>query len=191
MSRLLPALMLSTALLAAPAIATKPPPATGQQAHSGLPFAQPRPGLFTAGQPNAGALAQAAAAGITTVIDLRAADEDRGYDQAAAAAGLGLRYVNLPIAGGQAVTVEAARQLHALLADSEGPVLLHCASGNRAGALLALAAAHVDGADPDSALALGQAAGLTSLAQRVQTLLPAAADGNTAHAPAAAADQPR
>ena len=42
MSRLLPALMLSTALLAAPAIATEPPPATGQQAHSGLPLARMR-----------------------------------------------------------------------------------------------------------------------------------------------------
>ena len=47
--------------------------------------------------------------------------------------------------------------------EDDGEVLLHCASGNRVGALLALAAVQVDGASPEAALTLGRAAGLKSL----------------------------
>lgn len=190
------ALLLSLALLAITTLpASAQPaqaPASGIQAVTpALPFAQPRPGLYSAGQPSAEQLARAAAAGITTVIDLRGAGEARGYDQAAAARELGLHYVALPIAGSQAVSVEAARALHALLAGSDGPVLLHCASGNRAGALLALAAAHVDGADNEAALALGRAAGLTSLSERVLPLLPGAALDEPAHADHGSASDPQ
>ena len=172
MPRLPSCLLLACLLLAAaPLPAASPLPTSGSAA---LDFTrQPRPGLYSAGQPSAVQLAQARAAGVVTVIDLRAADEDRGFDEPARAAALGLRYLALPVAGTDGVSVDAARQLHALLAASDGPVLLHCASGNRAGALLALAAAHVEGADNATALELGRAAGLGSLAARVEQLLPA------------------
>ena len=175
MRRTLITLSLPLALLApvtALQAAEPAPIATTADASMALPFKQPREGLYTHGQPTAEQLAQAHAAGVTTVIDLRGEKEARGYDEAATAQSLGLRYLSLPVAGGTGVTVEAARQLHELLATTDGPVLLHCASGNRAGALLALAAAHVDGADNDSALALGRAAGLTSLAPIVEKQLP-------------------
>lgn len=126
-------------------------------------FAQPRAGLHTGGQPTADDLARLHAQGVRTVIDLRGGQEDRGYDEAAEAQRLGLRYVALPIAGKDDVTPANAAALHALLQQQDGPVLLHCASGNRVGALLALGAARIDGASPQDALALGRAAGLTSL----------------------------
>ena len=174
MRRPLITLALPLALLVpATALQAAEPAPIAATADPALPFKQPREGLYTHGQPSAEQLAQARAAGVTTVIDLRGEKEARGYDEAATAQSLGLRYLHLPVAGGSGVTVEAARQLHELLASTEGPVLLHCASGNRAGALLALAAAHVDGADNASALALGRAAGLTSLAPIVEKQLPA------------------
>ena len=46
---------------------------------------------------------------------------------------------------------------------SQGPVLLHCASGNRAGAVLGLVNARYEHASPEQALRLGQRAGLKSL----------------------------
>jgi hypothetical protein len=49
-------------------------------------------------------------------------------------------------------------------------VLLHCASANRAGALLALRAKS-NGADSAAALELGVASGLTSLKPTVETRL--------------------
>ena len=124
---------------------------------------QPRQNLFTAGQPSAQQLREAAANGVTTVIDLRRADEDRGYDEAALAEQLGLRYVRLPIAGAGDITVANARTLDRLLKQDGGKTLLHCASSNRAGALLSLIEARINGASVDDALKFGRDAGMTSL----------------------------
>lgn len=124
---------------------------------------QPRPDLYTAGQPSAQQLRDAAANGVTTVIDLRQPDEDRGYDEAALTEQLGLRYVRLPIAGASGITDDNARALQRLLKQDDGRTLLHCASGNRAGALLSLINARLEGAPLDAALQLGRDAGMTSL----------------------------
>ena len=52
-----------------------------------------------------------------------------------------------------------------------GPVLLHCGSGNRIGALLALRAVWLEGKDPAAALDYGKAAGLTGLEPAVKSML--------------------
>jgi protein tyrosine phosphatase (PTP) superfamily phosphohydrolase (DUF442 family) len=67
----------------------------------------------------------------------------------------------LPIAGADAITYENAAALDAILRATAGPVLLHCATGNRAGALLSLRQ-HLNGASKKDALALGIEAGMTS-----------------------------
>lgn len=152
-------LVLLLALLAGPAFATEEP------------FAQPRPGLYTGGQPSAEQLRDAAATGIRTVIDLRQPGEDRGFDETAVAEELGLRYVRLPIAGAAGLTDANARTLERLLAQADGPVLLHCASGNRAGALLALIHARGEGASVEQALGVGRRAGMTSLEPAIRKLL--------------------
>jgi uncharacterized protein (TIGR01244 family) len=134
---------------------------------------QLRPDLITAGQPSAQQLRDAAAAGVTTVIDLRRPEEDRGYDEAALAAQLGLRYVRLPIAGAGDITQANARTLDRLLKQDDGKTLLHCASANRAGALLALIDVRINGAPLDAALAHGRVAGMTSLEPAVRAALEA------------------
>lgn len=125
-------------------------------------FAQPQPGLHTGGQPSLEDLARLQSQGVRTVIDLRGVQEDRGYDAATEARRLGMAYVALPIAGKDDISPANARALQDLLKAQEGDVLLHCASGNRVGALLALGAA-LEGASQEDALTLGRAAGLTSL----------------------------
>ena len=62
------------------------------------------PGITTAGQPSADALSAAAKAGYKTVIDLRPASEDHGFDEKKTVEGLGMSYVNLPVAGAPGVT---------------------------------------------------------------------------------------
>jgi uncharacterized protein (TIGR01244 family) len=132
-------------------------------------------GITSAGQPSQAALSAAAAAGYKSVIDLRAPNEDRGLDEKAAVESLGMSYVNLPVDGPPGVSYANASALDKLLAEAPKPVLVHCASGNRVGALLALRAkAH--GADAAAALELGVAAGLGSLQPIVEQKLAAGRD---------------
>lgn len=142
---------------------------------------QPRPNLITAGQPSAQQLRDAAAAGVSTVIDLRQPDEDRGFDEAALAEQLGLRYVRLPIAGASGITEDNARTLQRLLKQDQGRTLLHCASSNRAGALLALINGRLEGASAEAALQLGRDAGMTSLEPAARAALEAAASSPPTH----------
>jgi uncharacterized protein (TIGR01244 family) len=134
-------------------------------------FPEPRPGLHTGGQPTEAELGEFARQGVKTVIDLRGADEDRGYDEAAAAQRLGLRYEALPINGAGDLTAANAARLKQLLESGGNNVLLHCASGNRVGALLALMAQQQEGASREQALELGKAAGMKSLAPVVEQQL--------------------
>lgn len=129
--------------------------------------------LLAAGQPSPGQLAALAGQGVRTVINLLPGGEPLDFDEAAVTAGLGMHYVVLPISGAADLTpaniarfsVEMAR------ARARGGVLVHCASGNRAGALIALDRGITHGDDSDSALALGRAAGLAGLEPVVASLL--------------------
>ena len=71
-------------------------------------------------------------------------------------------YVALPIAGRDAISFDNAAKLGKLIDSYDGPVLVHCGSGNRVGALLALEAS-LDGADDEAAIETGREGGLTGL----------------------------
>jgi uncharacterized protein (TIGR01244 family) len=129
----------------------------------------PVDGITAAGQPDEAALKVFAEQGYTTVIDLRTEDEDRGLDEATAVRELGMSYVLLPI-GRDSINFENAKVLDKLIADADGPVLVHCGSSNRVGALLALRKS-LAGADDAAALEYGKEGGLTSLEAQVKELL--------------------
>ena len=126
--------------------------------------------FVSTGQPDAEILAIAKDAGIATIVDLRAPNENRGIDEVAEVEALGMRYVSLPVAGGEDVNFDNAVALDKILAASDGPVLLHCASGNRVGALFALRES-LKGASDDEALTVGKSAGLTRLESVVKNRL--------------------
>lgn len=126
------------------------------------------PGLYTAGQPAPGDWDAIAARGVTTVVNLRTAEELAGREEAAEVRAAGLRYVGIPAAGADGITVDNARRLHRALAPEHGRVLVHCASGNRAGALLALEQAQFDGVPAETALELARKAGMTSTEPRLR-----------------------
>jgi uncharacterized protein (TIGR01244 family) len=131
----------------------------------------PRAGLLTSGQPDPEAWPRLAADGVRAVINLRPDAELDGRDVAAEVAASGLDYLQIPVAGAGDVTTDKATALWHAMRAVDGPVLVHCASGNRVGALMALAAAEHDGMAPEDALAFGRAAGLTSLEPRGRELL--------------------
>lgn len=117
---------------------------------------------ISTGQPDEAMLKAAKNAGYAAVIDLRTAGEDRGIDEAATVESLGMSYHLIEVAGASGVTFENARALDEVMAGIDGPVFLHCRTGNRVGALLALRAS-MHGATAEEALAVGKTAGLGSL----------------------------
>lgn len=130
-------------------------------------------GLCTGGRPRPEDLAKAAELGVKVVVNLCPPAESPGFDEAAVVAGLGMSYVNIPVAGADDLSPGNVALLAAAL-DGNGDsrrALLHCASGNRAGAMLALKAKQVDGKSPAEALEIGRAAGLKGLEPVVAQLL--------------------
>lgn len=160
----------------APASAPAAAPAATIELHA------PRAGLYTAGQPQAGDWAAIRARGVATVVNLRTPGEMEGRDEAAEVQAAGMRYVSIPVAGAGGIDEANARLLHDALAQADGPVLVHCASGNRAGGLLALMQARLDGVPQAQALEFGRKAGMASTEARVRELLqaPACATGAAA-----------
>lgn len=127
-------------------------------------------GLTSSGQPDAEQLALFAEAGYVAVVDLRGESENRGLDEVTVVESLGLDYVNLPISGADSISWENAAKLEEILSSFDGPVLVHCGSGNRVGALLALGKSE-NGADDEDAITYGHAAGMTSLEPVVRSRL--------------------
>jgi uncharacterized protein (TIGR01244 family) len=127
---------------------------------------------YAAGQPTPAQLAELAREGVRTVINLRGTDEPCEFDEAAEAARLGLRYVTLPIAGPGDLDRERVRRFGTLLDDArrEGGVLIHCASSNRVGAMVALDETLNRGCELADALERGRAAGLKTLEPAVVAL---------------------
>ena len=119
-----------------------------------------RPDLATGGQPTAETLAQLKSLGFKTVVNLRTPQEGAAEERAAVEA-QGLRYVNVPFTL-ETFSLADVEAVEKVLADpSAGPVLLHCHSSNRVGAVWAAIQAR-QGRGFDEALAAGREAGLRS-----------------------------
>ena len=132
----------------------------------------PLQGISTGGRPRPLHLRQAQSGGIKYVISLCAPCEAGDYDEGNMARGLGMRYLSIPISGPPDLTRANAQRLADALHEAEGsPVLVHCASGNRVGALFALKAHFVDHLPVEQAVALGRAAGLHTLESEVRCIL--------------------
>lgn len=146
---------------------------------------EPRPGLYTAAQPTAAQIEAAAAHGVRTVISLRG-DGEVDWDEQSQVEGAGLRFVRVPVSSAADLSPESVTALDAALREAgDAPVLLHCGSSNRVGALVALRAAWLEGADLESAIEAGRAAGLSGLEPAVRERLGDTALARCAREPAA------
>lgn len=126
--------------------------------------------LITAAQPTQADLVSLKKAGVTKIINLRKPSEEISYNEELEAKKLGLEYVSFPISGEAEITLENAQKLHKML-KGEDKVFLHCATGNRVGALLAIRAHELEGKSMDESLKIGHEAGLSSLETRVRSVL--------------------
>jgi uncharacterized protein (TIGR01244 family) len=93
--------------------------------------------LFIAGQPTERALREMKKLGITTVINLRMPQEMEriGFDEAKLVAELGMKYVHIPMRGGNgehAYSPQTLRKFAEAMKAADGKVLLHCTIAWRA-----------------------------------------------------------
>ncbi len=164
-SKLLPSLLL---LLAPAVFAADDPDALSQLPNHIALDAR----FHVSAQPSAEALAALPAAGVRTVINLRPASETPDLDERAVVEKAGMAYRSLPIAGAAGLTKQNVEAFDQLMAGAgEGKVLMHCASGNRVGALMALRARWLQGKSAEESLAIGRSSGLKGLEGDVKSLL--------------------
>jgi uncharacterized protein (TIGR01244 family) len=136
-----------------------------------VPCPNPWRNLLSAGQPAQKQLKAAREAGYAAVIDLRCEGEFTDFDEPAVVKALGMDYLRIPVDGAAGVTESNARALQAAIANADGrPVLCHCGTGNRVGALVALGE-WLDGADPETAIAEGKQAGMVALEPHLRGLM--------------------
>ena len=136
-----------------------------------LNLRNPEANVFASGQPTQEQLQLLANSGVKHIINLRPSSE-QDWDEGAYVKSLGMEYHNIPVAGADGVSSENAQQLNELLLSLDGqPLLVHCASSNRVGALRALTAGETNGAALESAIATGKSWGLSSLEPLVRTKL--------------------
>jgi uncharacterized protein (TIGR01244 family) len=142
----------------AAAVAAEPPPTV--EAGSIPNYRLVQPGLATAGQPAPEALARLKDLGFRTVVNLRT-DQEGAAEERKVVESQGLRYVSVPVTV-ESLSLADADAVEKVLRDpSSGPVLLHCHSSNRVGAVWALIQSR-EGKSLDAALAAGREAGLRS-----------------------------
>lgn len=132
----------------------------------------PEPGVMAAGQPTGEQIQLLAEDGYKTILDLRAPDEPRGFDEREAARQNGMAYRNIPVTLDNLGHATLDRFFEAM-EKAERPVIVHCAGSVRVGALYYAWLVLEKGVDPDEALKRGKAAGLRQpeLTERITKLV--------------------
>lgn len=130
---------------------------------------RPNDKLICTGSLTPDAVTKAASEDVVQVINLCPAAET-SWDEESAVQQQGMTYHNIPIAGPQDLSDPNVDRLLELLDEAPGKTLIHCASSNRVGALLALAA-QKKGASITEALSVGRSGGLTKLEPIVEQIL--------------------
>ncbi|MBU1187472.1 MAG: hypothetical protein KKC01_00415 [Gammaproteobacteria bacterium] len=126
-------------------------------------------GCLFGSAPDPSTLQELADAGLKTVVDFRPASEWSCPDWPQRVQAAGMDFRHFPVSNVNEMTPTLTAAVWELWQDSTAqPLLMHCASGNRAAAALALAAVRHGGMNPQQALVLGQQAGLTKMLPAVQ-----------------------
>jgi uncharacterized protein (TIGR01244 family) len=115
-----------------------------------------------AGQPSNDQYAVLASKGYSGIINLRPSSEPQPEGAHAAALAAGLSYTVIPITD-KSLSIKDAHLLSEALSQSgSGSVLVHCRSGNRAGALWGLFRGVTEGLSASEAVLASQDAGMRS-----------------------------
>ena len=100
--------------------------------------------------------------GYSLVVNLRQEGEPFPENEEELAQAAGMNYLHIPLSGGDLVGAHAVQLAAALDAHGDENVLIHCASGNRVGALWGLHVAVRDGLSSDEGVQAARDAGMQS-----------------------------
>lgn len=171
-----------TLLLALPAQTAEPPFGDAPQAPYGdkvsgdvINYNRAAPQVGTAGRLEGNAVAEAKQLGFRSILDLRGPDEGLEPEQRAAAE-VGITYINIPVTERAPTPAQVRAFAEAIENPANLPVLVHCQSSNRSGAMWALYRAY-KGIPPEIAIEEGRTNGLTSREPAVRARLGAPAAG--------------
>ncbi|MBC2607966.1 fused DSP-PTPase phosphatase/NAD kinase-like protein [Pelagicoccus albus] len=132
---------------------------------------QPTDKILTGGQPSKEDLAELASSGVKHVLNLRPASE-MDWDEKSYVESLGMTYHTIPVAGAKDVNAETDSELAKTLKEiGDEKAFLHCASGNRVGAVIAYHEFTEKGANVETAISTGKEWGLTKLEEPLRTKL--------------------
>ena len=118
--------------------------------------------VYTAGQPEVSDFALVRDLGVRTVINLRNERELGAFDERATVEDLGLAYRNIPFGGPAELSDQVLDQARVAMAGAEPPILLHCGSANRVGAVWIAWRALDEGVPLEQAVAEAKEVGLRS-----------------------------
>jgi uncharacterized protein (TIGR01244 family) len=162
--RLMPALVVSAAvLIVLPPLGRAAEPPDAMDPALVPNYRRLGPALAAAGRPSPEALRRLREWGFETVIDLRRETEDGVREEKAALASLGVRHVSVPVSPDTFSRQDVDAVSRAIAEANGRPVLLHCASSNRVGAVWAVMRVQA-GDTLEAAEAEGRKAGLKSAA---------------------------
>lgn len=113
--------------------------------------------IATAGAPGEGGIQELAEQGFKTIIDFRTEAEGTQAEQQAVET-TGMRYINIPVTSA-GINDKQLATFTSVIEQAATPVLLHCVSGNRAGAMWT-AYRLSKGIAPDIAFEEGRTAGM-------------------------------
>jgi uncharacterized protein (TIGR01244 family) len=119
-------------------------------------------GVFLASQPAPADFEQAKKGGVKTVVNLRPASEIKDFDEKKVVGDLGLAYHNPAFGSAAELTDAKFDEVRNLLRTAERPILLHCASANRVGAVWMAYRVLDEGATLEQATAEAKIVGLKS-----------------------------
>ncbi|WP_206485222.1 sulfur transferase domain-containing protein [Thalassotalea sp. G2M2-11] len=132
----------------------------------------PNEHLIVGSQPSIADLKLLKEKGVKTVVNLRPHTEANDFNEQEVVEQLSLSYCHIPVAGLNDCTLDACQSLQQILLANE-PCLIHCATGNRVGALIALKSFWLEQLPVEQSIEYGKQAGLTILEAGVREIISA------------------
>lgn len=131
-------LLLFALISASPGLAAPPQVPFGDAVSAALTnYNRTTPSIATGGLLKEGALEELKDLGFTAILDLRSPEEGIAEEQAGAKT-LGLKYFNVPVSAQTPTEAQVAAFAAIVEDESNLPIMVHCVSANRAGAMWSL-----------------------------------------------------